>query len=43
METNLIQQKKSLLIKIPDIKTALETLQYLIKKQVGCRVLVATC
>lgn len=36
MEANLIQQKKTLLTKIPDIRNALESLKYLIKKQVNC-------
>jgi len=34
MEANLIQQKKNFLIKVPDIKSALESLQFLIAKQV---------
>ena len=34
METQLIQQKKSLLTKIPDIKNALQAVEFLIKKRV---------
>lgn len=34
MEAQLIQQKKSLLTKIPDIKNALQAVSFLMKKQV---------
>eukprot|EP00455_Lapot_gusevi_P037427 TRINITY_DN4185_c0_g3_i1.p1 TRINITY_DN4185_c0_g3~~TRINITY_DN4185_c0_g3_i1.p1 ORF type:complete len:205 (+),score=86.67 TRINITY_DN4185_c0_g3_i1:53-616(+) len=33
MEAQLLQQKKNLLIKIPDIKNALQAVEFLIKKQ----------
>ena len=41
MESSLVQQKKGLVTKIPEIKNALNALAFLVKKQEACSSLLS--